>query len=573
MEEKYQSTEHGIDLGRLHEFLRQCMKKLVLIIGICAVLSCTEQRGFRAALSQAQKVMEERPDSALAVLDTLGRHASEFDGHFRMQYLLARTYAQAKVGVLFTTDSLTSALVRHFDGNGTHTEKALAYYLYGCALSDIGQSPEALQAYYDAIERADTTKDDGSQYILRGIYGQMSRIFHEQNLPHDEIWAMQHYIDYTRRTSSEEEYVMAKHQMIRPYYLLGDTSTVLSIIDEGYHTLKRLGKDARAASSVSTAIYIYVERAQMDEARRLVDIFEQESGLFDADGNIAAGREGYYYTKGFYELAANHLDAAERNFRRAIHYGYLSEGYRGLLRVYRERGVMDSVMLFSERYEAAQDTLHNRMQTQTIHQMSSLYNYSRSQREAELAARKAREARLWLIGILVAVAFGLLLIRHVYKDYKKRKQAEIDRLKAALDAATQEYQRIKVELAAGQSSAVDNFADFEHSKMAAIFRKKKDFKVDNPLPTKAEWRALEAQFSKDMPAAYQMLAKDKKLSPLELHVCMLLILGFEDGTIANLADSMPQAVSNAKSRANKKIFGERGAQTLKAGLLQLINVA
>ena len=33
----------------------------------------------------------------------------------------------------------------------------LAYYLLGRAYSDLGEAPEALQAYYDAIESAETT--------------------------------------------------------------------------------------------------------------------------------------------------------------------------------------------------------------------------------------------------------------------------------------------------------------------------------------------------------------------------------------------------------------------------------
>lgn len=102
-----------------------------------------------------------------------------------------------------------------------------------------------------------------------------------------------------------------------------------------------------------------------------------------------------------------------------------------------------------------------------------------------------------------------------------------------------------------------------------MFYKKKEYPA-NPVPTKAEWRALEIQFSKDMPSTYKTLAKDKKLSPLELHVCILLILDFEDSSIVNLTDSISQTVTTAKSRANKKIFNVKGAQTLKAGLLQLI---
>lgn len=578
------------------------MKRIVYIM-IClwGILACTQQQDYRRILSHAQEVVYEHPDSSLAILDTLGRHADEFDQHFRMQYLLALTYAQAKVGVPFTTDSLTRLLVRHFDNSGSSLEKALAYYMHGCALSDIGQAPEALQAYYDAIDKADTTKTDRDCRVLRGIYGQMAGIFHQQNLPHDEMWAIKQYIEYTRKTRSEVEYAAAKSQMIRPYYLLGEKDTVLQIINDAYQALKRYGKHQRAAGMLPSAIYIHIERNELDKARQLMTIFENESGLFDEQGNIVATREHYYVTKGFYELATHHIDSAEHYFRKALRSGFRSEGYRGLLRVYREKHVMDSVLLFSERYEAAQDSLHNQMQIEATQKMASLYNYSRSQKVAEQEAQKARNARLWVIGILVAVAVGVILIFYVYRDYKKKKQVEIDRLTTAFSTARKEYQGIQDELrqlkakdyekliaekeqkekelkqtieelanATGLSSAADRLSDFEDSDIAKVFRKKKDFRSDNPIPNKAEWRALEVQFSKDMPVMYQLLAKDKRLSPLELQVCILIILDFEDGAIASLTDSIPQTVSNAKARANRKIFDERGAQTLKASLLQLI---
>ena len=84
------------------------------------------------------------------------------------------------------------------------------------------------------------------------------------------------------------------------------------------------------------------------------------------------------------------------------------------------------------------------------------------------------------------------------------------------------------------------------------------------------WRALEIQFSKDMPSTYKILTMDKKLSPLEFHVCILLILDFKENEIVNLTDSMPQTITTAKSRANKKIFDVKGALTLKSELLRLI---
>ena len=86
----------------------------------------------------------------------------------------------------------------------------LAYYLLGRFHTNIGEAPQALQTYYDAIDKADTTSTNCDYSTLAAIYGQMSRIFHQQNLPNDEIWALRHYIEYIRETGKPERVYCCK---------------------------------------------------------------------------------------------------------------------------------------------------------------------------------------------------------------------------------------------------------------------------------------------------------------------------------------------------------------------------
>ena len=133
-----------------------------------------------------------------------------------------------------------------------------------------------------------------------------------------------------------KEYIIARQQMMRPYYLLNEKDSILKIINETYLSLKQLGEDKEAADALVASIYLYIERGELDRARHAMEIFEQESGLFDKDGNIARGREAYYNTKGYYELAINNTASAERYFRKAIEYGHLNDAYKGMLQVVKD---------------------------------------------------------------------------------------------------------------------------------------------------------------------------------------------------------------------------------------------
>lgn len=587
------------------------MRRIAYIVIVVAMfLGCTERREYRDALSRAEAAMGGHPDFALLILDSLGQHEKEFGRHFRMQYLLQRTCAQNKTNVIFTSDSLVKELVDHFDHHGTTNERVLAHYLLGRALSDMGEAPAALQAYYDAIECADTTQTDCDYITLRGIYGQMATIFHHQNLPHDEIWAYRHYIDCEQHISNTEECIVAKGQLIRPYYLLGEKDTVLQIINETYQSLKRIGKDRRAASILPTAIYIYIERHDLAKAKEVMDIFEQESGLFDENGNIAKGRESYYFTKGFYELAVKKFDIAESYFRKAVYHGYLSDGFKGLLSVYKARNNVDSIVHYANLYEAALDTLHNQMQTDVIHQMSALYNYNRSQREAEQERAKAQEAYT-LLGTIILITIGLfiiiLAISLLYRKSQKEKRKKIAQLEESLISAKlqrstvqeelkklkekdyesmiaeKERQKAELTLTIERLQAenerirhktnpqeIDHLDAFLESRIAQLFIKKANDKAERPVPSYAEWKLLMSEFSKDNPITYQSFGEGKVLSQLEERICVLLILGISEKNISKLTNSVASTVSNAKSRANEKLYGKKDASSLKNNLIRAL---
>mgnify|MGYP002621609904 CR=1 FL=1 len=519
----------------------------------------------------------------------------------RMRRELAGLQARNQADSLMTNDSLALILTDYFDRHGTPNEQMLAHYLLGRTYADMGEAPAALDVYFDALECADTVNADCDYEVLRGIYGQMSQIFHRQNLPHDEIWALQHYIDCIKQSGDTLEYLISKSQMIRPYYILGEKDTVLEIIHDTYQELHGLGYRQQAADIISVAIYIYTERGELEKARNALNIFENESKVFDEYGNIEKGRESYYSTKGFYYQSASQLDSAEIFYRKAIHHGYQYEGYKGLMAVYRHKSMPDSIVLYSYLFETAQDSLHNQMRTDAIHQAASLYNYSRSQKLAEQEARKASRARMWIaiisLSAMAVVACGIFLY---YKNQKK-KRLQIQKLAKTLADAQSEYQNIQEELQKLRekdyeglqaekeqkeqellktisrlksieqfANTTDNLQEFQNSQIVRLFHKKAMFATERPIPNDAEWRMLEMQFDRNLPATYSFFHEGKRLSPLELRTCILLLADFPESDIINLTQTAIPSVSTAKARANQKLFDSSGATTLKYHLQQRV---
>ena len=116
----------------------------------------------------------------------------------------------------------------------------------------------------------------------------------------------------------------------------------------------------------------------------------------------------------------------------------------------------------------------------------------------------------------------------------------------------------------------DHLELFLESSIAQLFIKKANSKVERPVPSEAEWDMLIYQFSKDIPVTFKSFGEGKSLSPLEQRICMLLILGISEKNISMMTESVGSTVSNAKSRANEKLYGKKDAPSLKNNLLHAL---
>ncbi len=568
---------------------------LVFLMSLLLLAACSGDPQVTALLDRLDSLTYEQPDSALRLLQAQEAEASAWPRSFRMRHALLTARAQNKAYVDFTTDSVLLVLTDYYDRHGTPNEQMEAHYLLGCVYRDLGEAPHALQYYQDALDIADAIGSTCSQDVLLGILGQMSYLFHQQFLPHDELYVRERHLHYAMTINDPVECAFAKAQMIKPYYLLGMEDSVLTVIDETYRFYKEHRLQHIGSQYLPPAIYIYTTRHQYEKARQLINVFENESGLFDSCGNIANGREHYYYTKGFYYQNMEMIDSAEYMYRKLFMQGNNdADAYRGLLALYHKRQNPDSIVKYAFLFEAGIDSLHHNMEQQTIQRMSSQFNYNRYQKEALDNAEEAHAANIRFI--VVAALLVLLAVGTAYfvKRNRKRReeqnaryhvaivernklQKEVERLNAK-DYDTviaQKEQEIALlnQTIERQSTichrvtAGDRLSDFEKSPIVQVFHSKRTYHKEQAMPTGDEWKKLVSQFREDMPSAYATMSS---LSPLQLQVCILLIMGFEEGEIAYMHQSRPQVISNAKSRANQKLFLSGDSVSLKGNLMELI---
>ena len=120
------------------------------------------------------------------------------------------------------------------------------------------------------------------------------------------------------------------------------------------------------------------------------------------------------------------------------------------------------------------------------------------------------------------------------------------------------------------ANSSQQLTDFKDGNIVALFRSKSTGNLKVTLPTDAEWNRLTKQFSRSVPSVYTALGRDVLLSPTELRLCILLLLGFKIGDAAILLNTSAQSITNIRYKANQKLFNESTAASLEKNLMNIL---
>ena len=574
--------------------MRVSMMSCFLITILLVLTSCTRQGKCDESLGKADSLMNTAPDSALTILNSLESSSQYFSQENLRRWQLLRLMAQNKCDTVFHSDSLQLKLVKYYDRHGTPNERMSAHYLLGRAYSDMGEAPRALQCFLDAVACADTTSLNCDFQNLFRIYGQIAMIYQTQYMPGEELGAWEKFSHFALKSGDMYNYVRGKEMTLLPYYDMGDTVACLRITEECRKEYERHGMHQAAASVFPTGIYIHLLRSDYAHAKEMMDLFENESGLFDSCGNISKGREGYYYSKGLYYLGIHQDDSAEFYFRKLqkFHYNHDFQASKGLLSLYQGRGNTDSVAKYALLYEKSCDAIISENQADAVAQAAAYNRYSRLQEESEEMAVRAEKSK-WVSRLLLTlIVFILILSIYFFIRYKKIQKKKIESLGISYTNLMSEYRqacheaenlrldrdlalREKTEELAKLKSRLDEMRGL-YEQLSPVMKKMimsksdiaKKFKemavphVPKVLPCSRDWTLLIETMEYSNPALYERIIVPNILSQQEIYTCLLTMLHFSTDEIAVLLDTSKQRISNTKASANYKLFGNKDAKAL-----------
>lgn len=273
---------------------------LTALLLLCA-MGCGNHTAVKGVLDSAEAIMNERPDSALVLLENIDSAAVRGRAT-AARYSLLRSMALDK-NVIDTADiSIILPAVRYYERKGDDLSKARTFFYYGRVLQNGGDNEAALEAVSKAELYADRTDD----LYLQGLIADCKGRIYESSDELDE--ALQHYVQAADAFRSlnlriNEMYML---EMISGIYVLSnDSEKALEYAQDARNIALETGDASEIISTtldVALAFYVGGDfQKALSELTGAADVYFSSvipssfymllSQIFLSMGDIASARD------------------------------------------------------------------------------------------------------------------------------------------------------------------------------------------------------------------------------------------------------------------------------------------
>ena len=461
--------------------------------------------------------------------------------------------------------------IDYFDRHGEPNDRLLAYYLLGRAYHEQGEAPMALEQYHKAIECADTLSHDCDFGQLSRVYAQMGEIFYSQYMFPQSRKQYEHSTRFALMGKDTLSALLCYEQQGIALIEMGVLDSAIIISEKVSDLYTQNGYPKNSAIALGSIINKLISQGNYEKATRYMKRYEEESGLFNRNGDIEKGRETYYFFKGNLFLKEQKLDSAEYWYRRELQNGLdfsnQNGGALGLAMVFEQRHQPDSAAKYYQYAYAMNDSVYAQMATEEVARMQAMYDYSRHQQIAHAEKEKAsrRAIVIWVcIGIIVLLSLVAIII---VERINHRHQQIVTKYLESLNIIRQARQDIKklkannkenAELIAEKEMVIHEQKDFLKALPTDSLIYKR-FSIRGKEPSTDEWLQIEELVFELFPQFQKFMADhNKMLNDKEQKTCLLIRAGFKPKNISDMLNVGPSYISNIRSEMLQKLFGQTG---------------
>lgn len=257
--------------------MKQNTLLLILIACLCLLpSSCQQNLDTASVFAEAQTLMNEKPDSALALLKSIPA-PEKLTGQVQARYALLYSQALDKNYIDTANDSLIQIAVNYYKDRSDVKAKFYAYYYLGRVYVNGNQYDKATLAFINAEQEVEALSDD---YAAGLLYRQMGYIYREYYDFPKALECYQQATHYFERAGKLQHKLYALLNQSAVYDTMGQKEKAYDILCDILSEAKQRGDTSLIKYSLGDLIMLCTEMGRHADAlsfyRELVDNYSIE---------------------------------------------------------------------------------------------------------------------------------------------------------------------------------------------------------------------------------------------------------------------------------------------------------
>ena len=556
---------------------------------LCATLfSCRDGGRAEGILRTADSLMEEHPDSALAILKRDSLEICRSGKDFRLWYALSRTEADDKCYILHVSDSAIRIAAGCYDSYGSALQRVRADYLLGRVYCDMHLYGHALTSFNKAIA-VDAENDSVINRYKARAATWAGYVYEVEGLHKDALRYNKLAYGYAKKAGAQVTEIYSLRDIGRSYRDLKRNDIAIPYYQQAAKKAKIID-DANLYNMVMEELAgIYIEEGRLDEAYAALNT----KFLATTDKDIAS----HYYIWAMYFEKIGQLDSAVAYDKRGMKYSEISikrDVSLDLARLLTKQGKRDEAMEYYEKYSVYSDSVEASELKETSDMLSQVEKSIDVERKnAALASSQLRLAAVMsILVVVVVIASVALLGMYLKRKRKQREQLErvrryrlersmkekqraqqnkerIALLENELTASNQTLSELRQELIRNEAEMLkykDALTAFEQKHGELLVADLADTDVyklyHDPVakPTSADYHMLVEALNKaygDFTLRLKEFYPDIRSN--EMWICCMVKAGLTSKEICNISSYSYSSIGMAKVRLYGKMLGKKGS--------------
>ena len=536
----------------------------------------------------ADSLMEEHPDSALAILKRDSLEICRSGKDFRLWYALSRTEADDKCYILHVSDSAIRIAAGCYDSYGSALQRVRADYLLGRVYCDMHLYGHALTSFNKAIA-VDAENDSVINRYKARAATWAGYVYEVEGLHKDALRYNKLAYGYAKKAGAQVTEIYSLRDIGRSYRDLKRNDIAIPYYQQAAKKAKTID-DANLYNMVMEELAgIYIEEDRLDEAYAALNT----KFLATTDKDIAS----HYYIWAMYFEKIGQLDSAVAYDKHGMKYSEISikrDVSLDLARLLMKQGKRDEAMEYYEKYSVYSDSVEASELKETSDMLSQVEKSIDVERKnAALASSQLRLAAVMsILVVVVVIASVALLGMYLKRKRKQREQLErvrryrlersmkekqraqqnkerIALLENELTASNQTLSELRQELIRNEAEMLkykDALTAFEQKHGELLVADLADTDVyklyHDPIakPTSADYHMLVEALNK---AYSDFTLRLKEFYPdirsNEMWICCMVKAGLTSKEICNISSYSYSSIGMAKVRLYGKMLGKKGS--------------